>query len=408
MLGIADAQIGLDAALARPAAGDLEHLRAELDAGEVYLRGIEVEVTTGADANLQHLAKSPRADPLPSGTNEHPLQKSDEPVVIFGSPVVVPPETLRLVPVRAHPKAGSWSSRRPRTTRSRPTPSSSTALGKYAQGSKPNSPNSTAAASRSWVTAEDPTLQDQWRDQGEDSINGKAERERQHTVAHDVADTKSDDPQDGESPERLDHVGRPLAPGDGHRRQPLVHPERLRSRNHNRSLHDPVPPADREGHQALYPTVERILQGDRPDGVSAAGERSHVAYRGPVQDQADREEQGDDGVKVEVERARYDRTYEVGNDGPGDNQVKRPETLQLAGRRIGALRLALLVLLLQKLAVHFAHLLGPLWHHPPVQRDQEHDDEERGDYVPPGEDGLAKPQHLSRLLLGYVCRAARR
>src|ERR687890_508439 len=447
MLGIADAQIGLDAALARPAAGDLEHLRAELDAGEVYLRGIEVEVTTRADANLQHLAKRPRADPLPSGTKEHPLQKSDEPVVIFGSPVVVPPDTLRPVPVRAHPKTGSWSSRRPRTTRSRPTPSSSTALGKYAQGSKPNSPNSTAAASRSWVTAEDPTLQDQRRDQGEDSINGKAERERQHTVAHDVADTKSDDPQDGESPERLDHVGRPLAPGDGHRRQPLVHPERLRSRNHNRSLHDPVPAArrnkeaddiggdkgpegegvlvrerhepvgddgsqghtaDREGHQALYPTVERILQGDRPDGVSAAGERSHVAYRGPVQDQADREEQGDDGVKVEVERARYDRTYEVGNDGPSDDEVKRPETLQLAGRRIGALRFAPLVLLLQKLAVHFAHLLRPLWHHPPVQRDQEHDDEERGDYVPPGEDGLAKPQHLSRLLLGYVCRAARR
>src|SRR5215204_3910401 len=142
MLGIADAQIGLDAALARPAAGDLEHLRAELDAGEVYLRGIEVEVTTGADANLQHLAKRPRADPLPSGTNEHPLQKSDE-------PVVVPPDTLRPVPVRAHPKTGSWSSRRPRTTRSRPTPSSSTTLGKYAQGSKPNSPNSTAAASRS-------------------------------------------------------------------------------------------------------------------------------------------------------------------------------------------------------------------------------------------------------------------
>src|SRR5215218_7661995 len=433
MLGIAGAQIDLDAALARPAAGNLEHIRAELDAGEVYLRGIEVEVPAGADANLQHLATRPRADPLPPGTKEHPLQKSDEPVVILGSPVVVPPDTLRPVPVRTHPKAGAWSSRRPRTTRSRPTPS--------------NSPNSTAAASRSWVTAEDPTLQDQRRDQGEDSINGKAERERQHTVAHDVADTKSDNPQDGESPERLDHVGRPLAPGDGHRRQPLVHPERLRSRNHNRSLHDPVPPAgrdkeaddiggdkgpegegvlvrerhepvgddgsqghtaDREGHQALYPTVERILQGDRPDGVSAAGERSHVAYRGPVQDQADREEQGDDGVKVEVERARYDRTYEVGNDGPGDNQVKRPETLQLAGRRIGALRLALLVLLLQKLAVHFAHLLGLLWHHPPVQRDQEHDDEDHGEYVPPGEDGLAKPQHLSRLLLGYVCRAARR
>src|ERR671921_464611 len=294
-----------------------------------------------ADAHLQHLAKRPRADPLPSGTKEHPLQKSDEPVVIFGSPVVVPPDTLRPVPVRAHPKAGSWSSRRPRTTRSRPTPSSSTALGKYAQGSKPNSPNSTAAASRSWVTAEDPTLQDQRRDQGEDSINGKAERERQHTVAHDVADTKSDDPQDGESPERLDHVGRPLAPGDGHRRQPLVHPERLRSRNHNRSLHDPVPAArgnkeaddvggdegpesegvlvrerkepvgdnagqghaaDREGHETLDAAVERVLQGNRPDGVGAAGESSYVAYRGPVQDQANREEERDDSVEVEVER----------------------------------------------------------------------------------------------------------
>src|SRR5215208_7599190 len=315
MLGIAGAQIDLDAALARPAAGNLEHIRAELDAGEVYLRGIEVEVPAGADANLQHLATRPRADPLPPGTKEHPLQKSDEPVVILGSPVVVPPDTLRPVPVRTHPKAGAWSSRRPRTTRSRPTPSSSTTLGNYAQGSKPNSPNSTAAASRSWVTAEDPTLQDQRRDQGEDSINGKAERERQHPVAHNVADTKSDNPQDGESPERLDHVGRSLAPGDGHRRQPLVHPERLRSRNHDRSLHDPVPAArgnkeaddiggdkgpegegvlvrereepvgnnasqghtgDREGHQALYPTVERILQGDRNRAITALKSRLNV------------------------------------------------------------------------------------------------------------------------------------
>src|SRR5215208_6642945 len=105
MLGIAGAQIDLDAALARPAAGDLEHLRAELDAGEVYLRGIEVEVPAGADANLQHLATRPRADPLPPGTKEHPLQKSDEPVVILGSPVVVPPDTLRPVPVRTHPTA---------------------------------------------------------------------------------------------------------------------------------------------------------------------------------------------------------------------------------------------------------------------------------------------------------------
>src|SRR5215217_5153724 len=131
MLGIADAQIGLDAALARPAAGDLEHLRAELDAGEVYLRGIEVEVTTGADANLQHLAKSPRADPLPSGTNEHPLQKSDEPVVIFGSPVVVPPDTLRPVPVRTHPRpalgqAGCRGRRGPALRRRAPLPSGST------------------------------------------------------------------------------------------------------------------------------------------------------------------------------------------------------------------------------------------------------------------------------------------
>src|SRR5215207_129372 len=128
MLGIAGAQIGLDAALARPAAGNLEHIRAELDAGEAYLRGIEVEVPAGADGNLQHLATRPRADPLPPGTKEHPLQRSDEPVVIFGSPVVVPPNTLRPVPVRAHPKTGSSSS--------------SATLGKCAQDSKPKCSNS--------------------------------------------------------------------------------------------------------------------------------------------------------------------------------------------------------------------------------------------------------------------------
>src|SRR5829696_4715631 len=152
MLGIAGAQIDLDAALARPAAGNLEHLRAELDADAAYLRGIEVEIPARADANLQHLATRPRVDPLPPGTKEHPLQRSDEPVVIFGSPVVVPPDTLRPVPVRAHPDAGSSSSPRPRRTRSRPTPSSSATLGKYAQGSKPNSPNSTRLGSL-WAKA---------------------------------------------------------------------------------------------------------------------------------------------------------------------------------------------------------------------------------------------------------------
>src|SRR5918998_3359418 len=287
-------------------------------------------------------------------------------------------------------------------------------------------------------------LQHQRRDQGEGSIDSEAERERQDTIAHDVADPQTHYPEDGKGPERLDHVGRTLAPGDGHGYEPLVDPEGLRRRDHDRTLHDPVPTArrnkeaddvgrderpegegvlvrereepvgdhrgqshaaDREGHEALYPTVERVLQGDGADGSGAAGKRPYVTYRGPVQDQTERQKEGNDGVEVERERARHDRAYEVGDDSPGEDQVQRPETLELAGRRVGVLCLVCLVFSRQKVAVDLAHLLGSLGHHPPVERYQRRHYENHGQDVPPSEYGVPVPQNLARLLLDYVRRA---
>ncbi len=44
----------------------------------------------------------------------------------------------------------------------------------------------------------------------------------------------------------MDHVGRSFAPGDGHGHEPLVDPERFRRRDHDRTLHDPVPAAGQD------------------------------------------------------------------------------------------------------------------------------------------------------------------
>src|ERR687889_2330405 len=137
--------------LSRPAA-NLEHLWAQFDAGETYVGGIEVEIPTAADGYLQPLAIRQRAGSLLAGPEEYAFEKGDEPVVALGPLLVVPPDTPRPVSVHAHLGADLSSSRRPRTTRSRSTPSSSATLGKRAQGSKPNTLNSSRLGSL-WAKA---------------------------------------------------------------------------------------------------------------------------------------------------------------------------------------------------------------------------------------------------------------
>ena len=63
---------------------------------------------------------------------------------------------------------------------------------------------------------------------------------RQHLISHSLPYPQADDGEDGERPERLQHVGHLLAVGGSHSRHSLVCAELGGCRRHKRTLHQPV------------------------------------------------------------------------------------------------------------------------------------------------------------------------
>src|SRR5436305_11419819 len=106
---------------------DRQHLRTELDSGELDVLGIEGEVSRGAAGELEHPAAGLGADPLPSAGEQHPLKEADLAVVprcmlvlhtadafSLGNEVHRTPANRSLTSTRSHRRAARGKEGRPR------------------------------------------------------------------------------------------------------------------------------------------------------------------------------------------------------------------------------------------------------------------------------------------------------
>jgi hypothetical protein len=88
ILGVAEAQIDLAAEPVGPVPGQLEHLGAEVDAGQADVVGVVGEVPAGADGDLEDVAAGLAADPASALGEEPPFPAGD--LLVVGAGVLVP------------------------------------------------------------------------------------------------------------------------------------------------------------------------------------------------------------------------------------------------------------------------------------------------------------------------------
>ena len=88
VVGVAFTQIRAPAELGGPPLGDVEHGRAPFDPGQPDVLGVEGQVETGTDGDLQHVADRLGADPGAGVTEQDSLEELHLPVI--GRRMLVP------------------------------------------------------------------------------------------------------------------------------------------------------------------------------------------------------------------------------------------------------------------------------------------------------------------------------
>jgi hypothetical protein len=77
VLGVVEPEVDLAAEPVGLVPGELEHLGAEVDAGQADVAGVVGEVPAGADGDLQDVAGGLATNPLPARGEEPPFPDSD-------------------------------------------------------------------------------------------------------------------------------------------------------------------------------------------------------------------------------------------------------------------------------------------------------------------------------------------
>src|SRR5712692_9839864 len=102
-LRVADEEIGLVSEIDRSLAGDLQHGRADVDAGQRGTCGVVRQVAPGAHTDLQDLALDPRAHPRATAAEQNALVERDVGVVLRRELVPAPPDTFGLAHLPFYP-----------------------------------------------------------------------------------------------------------------------------------------------------------------------------------------------------------------------------------------------------------------------------------------------------------------
>src|SRR5262249_18164959 len=92
---------------------DLEHRRADVDAGQGDAGRVDGEVKRGADGHFERLPRSLRADPVPVVAEQDPVEKPHLLVVRGRVPVPVAPPPVTLARLSGHRQFTFFPDRRP-------------------------------------------------------------------------------------------------------------------------------------------------------------------------------------------------------------------------------------------------------------------------------------------------------
>lgn len=102
LLRVADPQLDRAPTLRHAAAGVPQHFRAQVDAGQPHLVGIESQIRPSSDSDLEHIARGLPADPLAGVTKEVPVGNGHVLVVPARLLVPVAAQLLQVLAWRGH------------------------------------------------------------------------------------------------------------------------------------------------------------------------------------------------------------------------------------------------------------------------------------------------------------------
>ena len=99
-MGVTLPEVRVDPYAGGPLARNRQHLPAQLDAGQLGASRVMLQIPSGADCYLEHVAVRLRSRPLAAGREEHPVVDRHFAVVPLRAVVLDRPDALGLVPRR--------------------------------------------------------------------------------------------------------------------------------------------------------------------------------------------------------------------------------------------------------------------------------------------------------------------